>query len=175
MSNFTREPVVALLASPHFSFRWMAGELRRRRRGIESHCSAKKGISEAPIGCGNSARTRGRSGGGRTPRTSCALLPKRRTAISSAGALSAFLEAHDRIPPAGDQPARASSSRARRAILSAIHGLRRAHQRLDDSPVDCPGSRRDDPPVDRRADVYAARRNKRRSAPGRPGRAVRRI
>ena len=50
-------------------------------------------------------------------------------------ALLAFLNAHDRVPEVGD-PLRERHLRARRAVLSAIHGLRRAHQHLDDSPVE---------------------------------------
>src|SRR5207302_454843 len=48
-------------------------------------------------------------------------------------ALLAFLCAHDRMPPAGD-PLRERHLRARRAIISAIDGLGRAHQQLDDTP-----------------------------------------
>ena len=44
------------------------------------------------------------------------------------------------------------------AVLSAIHGLRRAHQHLDDSPVELASRRRHDSAMDRRADVLAARR-----------------
>ena len=50
-------------------------------------------------------------------------------------ALLAFLQAHDRIPPPGD-PLRDRHLRARSAVLSAVHGLRRAHQHLDDTPVE---------------------------------------
>ena len=50
-------------------------------------------------------------------------------------ALLAFVNAHDRVPEVGD-PLRERHLRARRAVLSAIHGLRRAHQYLDDSPVE---------------------------------------
>jgi RecB family exonuclease len=39
------------------------------------------------------------------------------------------------MPPAGD-PLRERHLRARRAVLSAVQGLRRAHQSLDDSPVE---------------------------------------
>ena len=49
--------------------------------------------------------------------------------------LAAFLNAHDRLPSVGD-PLRERHLRGRTAILSAIHGLHRAHERLDDSPVE---------------------------------------
>src|SRR4029450_10663698 len=50
-------------------------------------------------------------------------------------ALLAFVRAHDRVPEVGD-PLRERHLRARSAVLSAIHGLRRAHHYLDDSPVE---------------------------------------
>ena len=49
-------------------------------------------------------------------------------------ALLAFLAAHDRMPGVAD-PLRERHLRARRAIISAIQSLRRAHERLDDTPV----------------------------------------
>src|SRR5204862_2739593 len=49
-------------------------------------------------------------------------------------ALLAFLAAHDRMP-AADDPLRERHLRARRAILSAIQSLRRAHEQLDDTPA----------------------------------------
>jgi RecB family exonuclease len=49
-------------------------------------------------------------------------------------ALLAFLADHDRMPAVSD-PLRDRHLRARRAILSAIQSLRRAHESLDDAPV----------------------------------------
>jgi hypothetical protein len=44
-----------------------------------------------------------------------------------------FLDTHDRLP-AADDPLRERHLRARSAVLSAIHGLRLAHEQLDESP-----------------------------------------
>ena len=49
-------------------------------------------------------------------------------------ALLAFLGAHDRLLPAGDE-LRERHLRARSAIVSAIQALRRAHEQLDDEKV----------------------------------------
>ena len=134
-SNFTREPVVSLLASPHFSFRQDGAELRRSDVsalnrtlsdegyfGGAEHLSvyASKGVKAARAAVASAAELRALS---ETERPSVQL-----------GALAGFLDAHDRIPPI-DDPLRERHLRARSAVLAAIHGLRRAHERLDDTPA----------------------------------------
>ncbi|HKY21675.1 MAG TPA: PD-(D/E)XK nuclease family protein [Vicinamibacterales bacterium] len=134
-SNFTREPVVALLASPHFSFRVGTAGLRRSdistlNRALSDdgyfggadHLSefASKGLRAAQAAVAAAGELR-------------ALSEKERPSVQLA-ALAAFLDAHDRIPLV-DDPLRERHLRARSAVHSAIHGLRRAHEHLDDSPA----------------------------------------
>jgi ATP-dependent helicase/nuclease subunit B len=134
-SGFTREPVVALLGSPHFRFEVGGAELRR------SHVAALNRAYSEAVYCGGIDHLRDFATSG--PRAAAAaaaaadeLRPLAGTERPSVqlGALLAFLAAHERIPPASD-PLSARHLRARSAILSAIHGLKRAHEHLDDSPV----------------------------------------
>jgi RecB family exonuclease len=134
-SNFTREPVVALLASPHFAFRADGAEVRRsdiselnRALSDEGYFGgadhlrdvASRGLRAARVAVAAAEELR-------------ALWEPERPSVQLA-ALAAFLDAHDRIPPAGD-PLHERHRRARAAVLSAIHGLRRAHEHLDDLPA----------------------------------------
>ena len=129
-SNFTREPVVALLARRTSRSRSMVQPIRSIRRcRVESRAERRRLLRRRRSSCGHSPSRE--SGRRRQAAVGC-----RRGAAGARGrkrvrrvqldALLAFLDAHDRIPPVGD-PLRERHLRARRAVLSAIHGLRRAH------------------------------------------------
>ena len=134
-SNFTREPVVALLGSPHFSFEADGAAIRRSDVAGTQPRAQRRRLFRRP------RQPDARSNDGRPRRQPSRLPPSlRRSPKPNApsvqlDALLAFLNAHDRVPDVGD-PLRERHLRARRAVLSAIHGLRRAHQHLDDSPVE---------------------------------------
>ena len=136
-SNFTREPVVALLASPHFSFQVDGGELRSSEVAALNRTLSEEGYF------GGADRLRQFGAHSRAARAAAnaadqlrSLTEAERPSVQLA-ALLAFLDAHDRIPPVGDS-LRERHLRGRTAILSAIDGLRRAHEHLDDSPVGLP-------------------------------------
>jgi RecB family exonuclease len=126
-SNFTREPVVALLGSPHFSFEADGRAIRRpdvaalnRALSVEHlRTFERRSAAKAAAAAADELR---------------ALAETERPSVQL-DALLAFLDRHDRIPEAGD-PLRERHLRARRAVLSAIHGLRRAHQHLDDAAIE---------------------------------------
>ncbi len=137
-SNFTREPVVALFSSPHFSFEVDGAPLRRSDIAAFNRALSDEGLLRrcrsacAHLPSRDDGRRRRqpperRRNFGHSPETS-----GRR---SSSTRFWRFSQAHDRIPPLGD-PLRERHLRARSAVLSALHGLRRAHQHLDDSPVE---------------------------------------
>ena len=135
-SNFTREPVVALLGCPHFSFEVDGVPLRRA-----DVAAFNRGLSDEGY-FGGADRLRRFADAGRWKAAKAAsratdelrpLIEEERPTLQL-DALLSFLDAHDRIPPAGD-PLRERHLRARSAVLSALHGLRRAHHDLDDSPV----------------------------------------
>ncbi|MSO57207.1 MAG: PD-(D/E)XK nuclease family protein [Acidobacteria bacterium] len=139
-SNFTREPVVALLASPHFYFRPEGVELRRSDISALNRALSEDGYFGGAEHLGDFA-----SKGWKAARAAVAAADELR-ALSAPerpsvqlAALAAFLDAHDRRPPAGD-PLHERHRRARAAVLSAIHGLRRAHEHLDDSPAPIAGA-----------------------------------
>ncbi len=133
-SNFTREPVVALLASPHFIFQVDGVEVRRTEVAAWNRTLSEEGYF------GGVERLRQLGASSKAARAAAnaadelrALTDVERPSVQLA-TLAAFLDAHDRIPTLGDNM-RERHLRGRTAILSAIHGLRRAHERLDDSPV----------------------------------------
>ena len=133
-SNFTREPVVALLGSPHFSFEVDGAAVRRADVAALNRAFADEGYfggveNLRPFERWKAARAAIAAAGELR-----ALAEQERPSVQL-DALLAFLDAHDRIPEIGD-PLRERHLRARRAVLSAIHGLRRAHQYLDDSPIE---------------------------------------
>ena len=134
MSNFTREPVIALLASPHFSFDVDGSPIRRSDAAVLNRALSDEGYFG---GLENLRMFEGRS----AARAAVAAAGELRALVENErpslqlDALLAFLEAHDRIPVAGD-PLRERHLRARTAVLSAVRGLRAAHQSLDDSPVE---------------------------------------
>ena len=133
-SNFTREPVVALLGSPHFSFEHDGVAIRR-----SDVAALNRALSEGNyFGGADNLRAFERSKAAQAASVAAdelrALAGQERPSVQL-DALLAFLERHDRVPDAGD-PLRERHLRARRAVLSAILGLRRAHQHLDDSPVE---------------------------------------
>lgn len=133
-SNFTREPVVALLASPHFSFEVDGVALRRSDVAALNRTLSDEGY----FGGVDNLRAFDRWKAARAAAAAAdelrALVEKERPSVQL-DALLVFLDEHDRIPEIGD-PLRERHLRARRAVLSAIHGLRRAHHYLDDAPVE---------------------------------------
>jgi RecB family exonuclease len=133
-SNFTRESVVALLGSPHFLFRADGAEVRR-----SDVAALNRMLSHAGY-VGGADRLRGLAENGSTAARAAAIAADELAPLSQTGrpsvqlsALASFLEAHDRPSPV-DDPLRERHLRARSAVLSAIHGLSRAHEHLDDSP-----------------------------------------
>jgi CRISPR/Cas system-associated exonuclease Cas4 (RecB family) len=133
-SNFTREPVIALLGSPHFRFEIDGTPIRR-----SDVAALNRALSDAGyFGGVENLRAFARWTAGKAAVASAkdlrALMEKERPSVQL-DVLLAFLDKHDRIPEIGD-PLRERHLRARRAVLSAIHGLRRAHQDLDDSPTE---------------------------------------
>jgi RecB family exonuclease len=136
-SNFTREAVVGLLGSPHFSFAVDDAPLRRSDVATLNRTLSEEGYF------GGADHLRHIAGARRLVAAKAAVaaadelsaLVERRAPSSHLDTLLAFLKSHDRIPPAGD-PLRDRHLRARRAVLSAIHGLRTAHADLDDEPAD---------------------------------------
>ena len=134
MSNFTREPVIALLESPHFSFDVDGSPIRRSDIGVLNRTLSEEGY----FGGVDNLRAFERW---KAARAAVAAADELRALVGTVrpsvqlDALLAFLAVHDRIPAAGD-PLRERHLRARRAALSAIRGLRMAHQNLDDSPVE---------------------------------------
>ena len=133
-SNFTREPVVALLGSPHFSFEIDGAPIRRSDVAALNRVLSDEGYFGGVENLRAFERWKAAKAATAAAGELRALAEKERPSVQL-DALLAFLNTHDRIPEAGD-PLRERHLRARRAVLSAIHGLRRAHQSLDDSPVD---------------------------------------
>src|SRR6185436_3532990 len=135
-SNFTREPVVALLGSPHLSFEVDGVPLRRAdvaafNRGLSDE--GYFGGADRLRAFADAGRWKAAKAASRATEELRALMEEERPSVQL-DALLSFLDAHDRIPLAGD-PLRERHLRARSAVLSALHGLRRAHHDLDDSPV----------------------------------------
>jgi len=166
-SEFTREPVVALLSSPHFHFdvgghrypadrrrrpepRLHRGRLfwgRRASPGVCSHGNRQ--------GSSSSARRGGRGGGAQAAHGSA---NRRQWQLA---ALMAFLAAHDRVPAVSD-PLRERHLRARRAIISAVQ---RPAPRARTSRRHAGGgcrNRRHAAPMDRGTDLRAPRGDQRR-------------
>ena len=136
-SNFTREPVIALLSSPHFAFDADGAPCGRTDVAALNRAMSDEGY----VGGADRLRVFGDSGRWKAARAAAnaadELLPLAENERPSVqlDALLTFLAAHDRTPPLGD-PLRDRHLRARSAVLSAVRGLRRAHQQLDDSPVE---------------------------------------
>jgi len=138
-SEFTREPVMALLSSPHFQF-----TVDRKRLGRLEIAALNRAYSEAGYFGGiehlrQFAATS--SGLPSRPARAAAAAAEELAPLSAAhppsvqlSALLAFLNAHDRVPGVSD-PLRERHLRARRAIISAIQSLRRAHELFDDTPA----------------------------------------
>ena len=133
-SNFTREPVVALLGSPHFSFEIDGTPIRRSDVAALNRALSDEGYFGGVENLRAFERWKAAQAAVAAAGELRALAEKARPSVQL-DALLAFLDAHDRIPTIGD-PLRERHLRARRAVLSAIHGLRRAHQYLDDSPIE---------------------------------------
>ena len=133
-SNFTREPVVALLGSPHFSFEIDGTPIRRSDVAALNRALSDEGYFGGVENLRAFERWKAAQAAVASATDLRALAEKARPSVQL-DALLAFLDKHDRIPPIGD-PLRERHLRARRAVLSAIHGLRRAHQYLDDSPIE---------------------------------------
>ena len=132
-SNFTREPLVALLGSPHFSFEHDGVSIRRSDVATLNHVLSDEGY----FGGADNLRAFSSMAARAAAAAADELRALRETERPSVqlDALLAFLDKHDRVPDVGD-PLRERHLRARRAVFSAIQMLRRAHLRLDDSPVE---------------------------------------
>ncbi|MEO5739431.1 MAG: PD-(D/E)XK nuclease family protein [Vicinamibacterales bacterium] len=133
-SNFTREPVAALLGSPHFSFEIDGTAIRRSDVAALNRTLSDEGFFGGVENLQAFQRSRAARAAVAAAGDLRALTEKTSPSVQL-DALLAFLDKHDRIPEAGDL-LRERHLRARRAVLSAIHGLRRAHQYLDDAPVE---------------------------------------
>jgi RecB family exonuclease len=133
-SNFTREPVVALLGSPHFSFEIDGAPVRRSDVAALNRALSDQGYFGGVENLRSFERWRAAQAALASAGELHSLTEEARPSVQL-DALLAFLDQHDRIPPIGD-PLRERHLRARRAVLSAIHGLRRAHQYLDDAPIE---------------------------------------
>jgi RecB family exonuclease len=134
-SNFTRESTVALLGSPHLTF-VVDGDAVRR----PEIAALNRGLSEAGY-FGGAARLRAMAAAGPRAVRAAAAAAEELRVLTDKGppsaqldALIAFLDAHDN-PCSIDDGWRDRHQRARGAVLSALHDLRRAHESLDDSPV----------------------------------------
>ena len=133
-SNFTREPVVALLGSPHFSFDHDGVAIRRSDVAALNRALSDENYFGGVDNLRAFDRSRAAQAAAAAADELRALAETERPSVQL-DALLAFLDKHDRVPDFGD-PLRERHLRARRAVLSAIYGLRRAHQHLDDSPVE---------------------------------------
>jgi RecB family exonuclease len=136
-SNFTREPLISLLSSPHFCFEVDGAPLRRSDIAVLNRALSEEGY----FGGIDRLHAFAESGRWRAAKAAAAAADQLRALAgghapaAQLDALIAFLQAHDRELSPGD-PLRERHLRARTAVLSAVHGLRRAHQYLDDSPVE---------------------------------------
>jgi RecB family exonuclease len=133
-SNFTREPVVALLASPHFSFEIDGTPIRRPDVAVLNRALSDEGYFGGLENLRAFDRWRAARAAVAAAADLRALAEKGRPS-AQLDALLVFLNKHDRIPPIGD-PLRERHLRTRRAVRSAIHSLRNAHEHLDDSPME---------------------------------------
>ena len=132
-SNFTREPIVALLGSPQFSFEIDGTPLRRPDVAALNRALSDDGYFGGVDNLAIFSRWRAARAAAAAAAELRALTRVERPSVQL-DALLLFLQTHDRIP-AMEDPLRERHLRARRAVLSAIHGLRRAHGHLDDAPV----------------------------------------
>ena len=133
-SNCTREAVVALLGSPQFAFfvdgaRVLRPDVAALNRTLseESYSGGAHHLEEL------GAKWRVAQAAAKAADELRPLFEPERPSLQLA-ALAAFLETHDCVPPVED-PLYERHMRAHTAVLSAIDGLRRAHQQLDDIPV----------------------------------------
>ena len=136
-SNFTREAVVALLGSPHFFFAADGAPLQR-----SDVATLNRALSEAGyFGGVEHLRRLAESGRLTAARAAVAAADELQALVGSRApslqldALLRFLAAHDRSPRR-DAAFHERHLRARKAILSAIHDLRKAHEGLDDEPAE---------------------------------------
>ncbi len=133
-SNFTRGPVVALLGSPHFSFEIDGAPIRLSDIAALNRALSDEGYFGGVANLRAFERWRAARAALAVADEMRALMEKERPS-AQLDALIAFLDSHDRSPEVGD-PLRERHLRARRAVLSAIHGLRQAHKHLDDCPLE---------------------------------------
>jgi RecB family exonuclease len=138
-SEFTREPLVALLSSPHFDFDVDGMSLARADVAALNRALCDAGYFGG-IGQLRQFAASATSRVARAVRAAVAAADELQT-LTDAGRPSvqlrnvlAFLASHDRVPPAGD-PLRERHLRARTAIRAAIQELSRAHEQFDDSPM----------------------------------------
>ncbi len=133
-SGFTREPIVALMGSPHFAFKVDDLPIRRSDVAALNRVLSEEGYFGGLENLRGFDRWRAAKAAATAADELHALTEQERPSVQL-DALLAFLDKHDRMPDV-DDPLRERHLRARRAVLSAIHGLRRAHQYLDDTPVE---------------------------------------
>lgn len=133
-SNFTRTAVVALLKSPHFVFEADAVPITP-----SDVAELNRALSEAGyFGGASSLATFGRRF--RAARAAAAaaaelqFLTELTRPSMQLESLAMFLDAHARPIRPGD-PLAERYLRTRAAVMSAIEGLRRAHDQLDDTPA----------------------------------------
>ena len=135
-SNVTRGSVVALLGSPHFAFEIDGTPIRRSDVAELNRALSDEGYFGGVENLRAFERWKAARAAIEAAERLGPLMAQERPSVQL-DALLAFLEEHDRIPEIGD-PLRERHLRARRAVLAAVHGLRRAHRHLDDSPGDLP-------------------------------------
>ena len=132
-SNFTRAPVVALMGSPHFVFDADGVPIGRSDIAALNRTLSEDGYFGGIENLRRFDRWRAAKAAVAAADELHVLSEQERPSVQL-DALLVFLGRHDRIPDIGD-PVRERHLRARRAVLSAIQGLRKAHQHLDDTPV----------------------------------------
>src|SRR5439155_5435313 len=123
-SAFTRETVIALLSSPHFTFELDGAPIRRFEIAALNRAYSDTGYfggvdhvkqfaSDAPVRIARPARAAAAAA------DELRALTEVQKPSAHIATLLAFLSAHDRMPQPGD-PLRERHLRARRAIISAI-------------------------------------------------------
>lgn len=142
VSDYTRTSLVDLLPLPQFGF----GEERRRLRARDVSGLNRLLLEAKHLGgldalgrVADHPRARGAGGRGLAAAIRVAGelqgIAGARAASAQYGQLIAFLKRHERLPP----PTaiwRERHLRARAAVLAALEGLRAAHARYDDAPIE---------------------------------------
>lgn len=134
-SNFTRGAIVALLGSPHMSFRAGGAEVRRSDVSALNRALGEDGyLGGADQLSGFASRNLRAAQAAVDAANSLGAVARIERPSEQLTALLSFLDAHERIPPEAD-PLHERHLRSRSAVRSAIYRLREAHAHLDDTPV----------------------------------------